>query len=185
MKEHFRKPFVSILLTILFSVWVGVIFYNYYPRLWQAMKDPLAAAKTIPSRYMNLGVVGIGLLVLAMLAGHFCLACLLSLWPNARLKRHRGLVVLAAGLLLVLVWSLYHYPELLDAGVNLALLLMIILVSSFAGRKLLHALGPKSDSSLEEFVFSAGLGLGLFAYAILVLAFLGLLYAWLVWLILV
>lgn len=187
MKEYFRKPSASILLTILFSVWVGAIFYNHYPRLWQAMKDPLAAAKTIPSRYMNLGVVGIGLLVLAMLAGHFCFAYLLSLRPNARLKGHRKLAVLifTAGLLFVLAWSLYHYPELLDAGVNLALLLMIILISSFAGRKLLHALGPKSDSSLEEFVFSAGLGLGLFAYAILVLAFLGLLHAWLVWLILV
>ncbi len=187
MKDYFRKPSISILLTILFSIWVGVIFYNHYPRLWQAIKDPFAAAKAIPLRYMNLGVVGIGLLVLAMLAGHFGLAYLLSLWPNARLKRHRKLAVLilAAGLLLVLAWSLYRYPKLLDAGVNLALLLMIILTSSFAGRRLLHVLRAKPGSSLEEFVFSAGLGLGLFMYAILALAFLGLLYAWLVWLILV
>ncbi len=185
MKEYCRKPFVSILLTILFSIWVGVIFYNYYPRLWRAVRDPVATTKIIPPRYMNLGVIGIGLLVLAVLAGHFYLACLLSLRPNVGLKRYRELTVLiAAGLVLVLAWALYRYPELLGAVANLALLLITILISAFAGRKLLHALGPKSDSSLEEFVFSAGLGLGLSTYAVLALAFMGLLYAWLVWLIL-
>jgi len=186
MKEYCRKPFVSILLTILFSIWVSVIFYNYYPGLWQAVRDPVATTKIIPPRYMNLGVIGIGLLVLAMLAGHFCLAYLLSLRPNVGLKRHRELAVsiLTAGLVLVLAWSLYRYPKLLDAGVNLALLSIIILISAFAGRKLSSVLGAKSDSSLEKFVISAGLGLGLFTYVVLVLALLGLLYAWLVWLIL-
>jgi hypothetical protein len=186
MKECCRRPFVSILLTILFSIWVSVIFYNYYPRLWQAVRDPVATTKIIPPRYMNLGVVGIGLLVLAMLAGHFCLAYLLSLRPNVGLKRHRGLAALVAiGLVLVLGWSLARYPNLWDAGVNLALLLMIIVISSFAGRRLLNLLGAKSSSFLEEFVFSAGLGLGLFTYAILALALLGVLHAWLVWLMLV
>jgi hypothetical protein len=84
-----------------------------------------------------------------------------------------------------LAWLLWHYPTLFDAGVNLALLFVIILLSSFAGRKLLDLLGAESNSSLEEFVFSAGLGLGLFTCVILALALLGLLHAWLVWLILV
>jgi len=179
MKEYFRKPPISILLTILFAVWVGAIFYNYYPRLWQAIKDPLAAAETIPSQYMNLGMSGIGLFVLVVLVSHFGLAYLLSLRPKAGL-----LSALAAGLVFVLAWSLYHYPMLLDAGMNLALLLMVLVTSAFIGRKLLHVLGLKFDSFLEGLVFSAGLGLGLFAYAILALAFLGLLYAWLVWFIL-
>jgi hypothetical protein len=187
MKEYLRKPAASFFFTILFSVWVGVIFYNHYPRLWQAIRDPFAAAETIPSRYMNLGVVGIGLLLLAVLVSHFGIAYLLSVRLNTRLKGYLRLAVsiLAVGLVLGLAWSLYHYPKLLDAGVSLALLLMIILISSFAGRKSLHALGLKSNSFLEEFVFSAGLGLGLFAYAILALACLGLLHAWLVWLIFV
>jgi 4-amino-4-deoxy-L-arabinose transferase-like glycosyltransferase len=187
MKEYFRKPSASILLAIFFSAWVGVIFYNHYPRLWQAIRDPVATAKIIPPRYMNLGVARAGLLILAVLVAHFSLGYLLSLRPTARLKGHQKLAVsvLATGLVLGLAWSLYRYPKLLDAGVNLALLLMVVLISSFAGRRLLHVLGAKSDSSLEEFVFSAGLGLGLFTYAILALAFLGLLHAWLVWLILV
>ncbi|MFQ5835154.1 MAG: phospholipid carrier-dependent glycosyltransferase, partial [bacterium] len=161
----------------------SVIFYNHYPRLWQAIKDPFAAAKTFPPRYMSLGVGRIGLLVLAILVGHFGMAYLLSL---QRLKAQKlAVFILAAVFVFGLAWSLYHYPGLLDAGLNLALLLMIILISAFVGRKLLHMLGPKSDSALEEFVFSVGLGLGLFAYAILALAVLGLLHAWLVWLILV
>jgi hypothetical protein len=183
MKDYFRKPFVSILLIIPFSIWVGVIFYNHYPRLWQAIEDPFAAAKTFPPQYMSLGVGRIGLLVLAILVGHFVIAYLLSL---QRLKAQKlAVFILAAVFVFGLAWSLYHYPGLLDAGLNLALLLIIILISAFVGRKLLHMLGPKSNSALEEFLFSAGLGLGLFAYAILALAFLGLLHAWLVWLILV
>ena len=187
MKERFRKPCISILLAILFSIWVSVIFYHHYPKLWQAIKDPFAAAKTILPQYMNLGIIGIGPLVLAMLVINFSLAYLLSLRLNAKLKAHQKLAVSILLVVFVfgLAWSLYRYPKLLDAGVNLALLLMVILISSFAGRRLLHVLGAKANSSLEEFVFSAGLGLGLFTYAIFVLALLGLLYAWLVWLILV
>ncbi len=190
MKKHFRKPSVSILLTLLFSIWVGVIFYHHYPRLWSALRDPWAAARNIPPRYMNLGVAGVGLLVLTVLAVYFGLAALAALLSDARLGDRGRLAVslLAAGLILGLVWFLCqvfrHYPRLLDAGLNLALLLMIVLLSAYAGRKLFHALGPKPDSSLEAFLFSAALGLGLLTYATLALALLGLLYAWLAWLIL-
>jgi hypothetical protein len=187
MKEYFRKPFVSIFLTILFSAWVGVIFYNHYPRLWPALKDPLAAARMIPSQYMNLGIVGIALLLLAVFVSHFGIAYLLSLRLNPRLKVHQisAVFILIALFVLGLAWSLYHYPALLDVGANLALLLVIILISAFVGRRLLKALGAKPDSSLEEFVFSTGLGLGLLTYVVFALALLGVLYAWLVWLILV
>ncbi len=187
MKEYFRKPFVSILLTILFSAWVSVIFYNHYPRLWQAIKDPLAAARMIPSQYMNLGIVRIALLLLAVLVSHFGIVYLLSLRLNPKWKAQRRLAVytLVVVFVLVLAWSFYHYPKLIDAVVNLVLLLVIMFISSFAGWKLLRVLGARSSSSLEEFTFSVGLGLGLFTYVVFALALLGVLYAWLVWLILV
>ncbi|GEM_PF-749329 len=191
MKEYFRRPFVSTLLTITFSLWVGVIFYNHYPRLWQAMIDPVSTAKIIPPGYMNLGIVGVGLLALAVLAIHFGTAYLLSLRLRSgqalRLKKLRtqSFVILGMAFVIGLAWSVYRYPELLEAGMSLALLLMVVLITSFAGRRLLLMLGAKSSSSLEKFVFSAGLGLGLATYVILALALLGLLHAWLVGLILV
>jgi hypothetical protein len=185
MKECFRRPSFSVLLAIVFPVWVGVIFYYHYPRLWQALKDPLAAAKSIPSKYMGLGVVGAGLLVLVVLASHFGMAYLLSLRSNPSFRGRRRLAVaaLAAAFVLGLAWSLYRYPGLQDAVVNLLLVSMIVLISGFVGRKILYALGVKPDSSLEALLFSVGLGLGLFTYVVLALALLGWLYAWVAWLI--
>ena len=187
MKEKFCRPFSSILLAILFPAWVGVIFYYHYPGLWRALRDPLAAVNSVPPQYMGLGVVGAGLLVLAIFAGQFGVAYLLSLRSNPRAKGHQRLVVavLAAAIVLGLAWPLYRYPKLLDAVVNLLLLLIIILMSSFAGRRILSVLGAEPSSLLEAFVFSVGLGLGLLTYVVLALALLGLLYSWMAWLVLV
>ncbi|MEO0248915.1 MAG: hypothetical protein ABIN58_05100, partial [candidate division WOR-3 bacterium] len=187
MKECFCGRLFSVLLAIVFPVWVGVILYYHYPRLWQAVKDPLAALSSIPPQYMGLGVVGAGLLVLAILVSHFGIAYLLSLRSNPSLKgcQRLAFATLAAAFVLGLAWSLYRYPGLRDAVANLLLLSIIIPISGFVGRKMLCALGAKPDSPLEELVFSVGLGLGLFTYVVLALALLGWLYAWVAWLIVI
>jgi len=65
---------------------------------------------------------------------------------------------------------------LLDYLFSVGLLLMILLVAYFLGKKFLKWLKIDFEFSLEETVFSIGLGFGVLAYITLFLGLLGLLY---------
>jgi hypothetical protein len=102
-------------------------------------------------------------------------------------------VGISFGLILALVR--WFYPErsinyagplaLLDCFFALGLLLIVLLVGTALGLKILRLLGLEGLSGLERAIFSMPLGLGILAYGVLLLGLLGLLraealFAWLV-----
>lgn len=60
----------------------------------------------------------------------------------------------------------------------MAISILILLISTAFGRRLLALAGVKSDSPVESSVFGAGLGLGALAYLVLAVGLMGLLHAW-------
>ena len=65
------------------------------------------------------------------------------------------------------------WRALADAVFSITVTLLVILLASAIGLKLLNWLGANDVSNLEKGLFSAGLGLGFLAYFVLALSFAG------------
>jgi len=89
-------------------------------------------------------------------------------------------------------YFLYHQEEIKSALLalsgwllDLSLAAIIVTLAALWGSQLGRLLGLRHHSGWERFVFSAGLGYGLLATLVLLLGLSGLLYRWLLWLIVV
>ncbi len=88
------------------------------------------------------------------------------------------LLILWASIVCIAYYLSYPFP-LVPILLEIGLLLILLLLATCLGRRILRYFKVKFDSFFEKILFSVGLGLGIISYSVLGLGLLGLLYWWL------